>query len=218
MQEDGGGKRKTREGAPSIFVSLQRPGGEDGRMYRFGKVQEWPAWLAALVLLLGLGGCATQGPNAGFRPTADQARLVALVEQRLEIARRVAWIKYQDSLPVKDAKREAALMDSLVKQGRVVGLPEARVRSFFGAQIEASCEVQAHLIYRWKRGATLPTYPPQDLKKEIRPQLDAISAEMLVKLRKVGTDNPGLQTYAWKLLRKNGFSWRVAGLASYPLH
>lgn len=140
------------------------------------------------------------------------------MEQRLEIARHVAWSKYQDNLPVKDARREAALMDSLVKQGRAAGVPEARVRIFFGAQIEASCEVQAHLIHKWKRGATLPTYPPVDLKKDIRPKLDAISAEMLVLLRKVGPNQPGLPMYAWQVLRKNGFSWRVAGLASYPLH
>ncbi|CAN5587879.1 hypothetical protein BH09VER1_BH09VER1_40640 [soil metagenome] len=199
----------------SIFVSLRGLSGEDAWMYRFGRSQ---AWLAGLVLLLGLGGCATHGPKGGFRPTLDQARLAALVEQRLEIAQRVGWIKYGSNLPVKDAKREAVLMDSLVKQGRIVGVPEARVRSFFGAQIEASCEVQAHLIFKWKRGATLPTYPPEDLKRDIRPRLDAISAEMLLLLQKVGPDNPGLQTYTWSLLRKNGFSWRVAGLASYPLN
>jgi hypothetical protein len=109
-------------------------------------------------------------------------------------------------------------MDSLVKQGHAIGVPETQVRTFFGAQIEASCEVQAHLIHKWKRGATLPTYPPENLKKDIRPKLDAISAEMLALLRQIGPTNPGLQAYSWRVLRQNGFSWRIAGLASYPLH
>lgn len=175
-------------------------------------------WKSAfLVMVLGLSGCATPKSKETFQPTPPQARLVQLMAQRLDIARQVAWIKYQSHLPVKDPKREAALLDSLTKQGQAVGLPATEVRSFFAAQIDASCQVQEHLIRKWQRGATLPTYPPLDLKKDIRPRLDVLSAEMLAKLRQAGPFSPALEQYAYTSLKQAGFTWRMAGTAAAPL-
>ncbi len=45
-------------------------------------------------------------------------------------------------------------------------------------------------MYRWKRGATLPALPPQDLKRDIRPKLDAINSEMLAEIARGETYGP----------------------------
>jgi chorismate mutase len=135
--------------------------------------------------------------------------------KRLEIARHVAWVKFQNNLAVKDPKREAELLAALVGQGQKAGVPGKTVEAFFTAQILASRTEQEELIRLWKRGATLPVFPPWDLKRHIRPRLDAISSEMLEALRT--PLSPGFARYAYLKLRASGFSHAVATAATAPL-
>lgn len=134
---------------------------------------------------------------------------------RLDLASQVAWVKFRDSLPVYDPKREADLLAGLVSKGEAKGIPAPQVESFMKAQMAASRAIQKTLIRSWSRGGTLPAYPPFDLKRHIRPKLDAISDEMIVLLPVVG-QNPAFASYAAAELSHRGYR-RVANLATAPL-
>jgi chorismate mutase len=172
---------------------------------------------AALALAVFLAGCAHPPQKPSFTPSPAEVRLAELMAERLEIARHVAWVKFQNNLPVADPAREAELLASLVSQGAALGLAEPLVTEFFSAQIRASRRVQEELIGAWRKGAALPAYPPWDLRRHIRPKLDRISAEMLDGLRQEASWRPGFDAYAASVLRQRGFSFFVIRQAVAPL-
>lgn len=173
--------------------------------------------LIALCLLSLLGGCSPQ--TKAVRIASPVSPLVELITRRLDLARQVAWIKYQNNLPIYDAAREKELLASLVEQGVREGLPAKEVETFFAAQIRASRQVQADLIHKWKRGGLLPAFPPQDLRRDIRPKLDAVSAQMLRELVRLRTlsARPGLAAETRRVILSQGYSWQVARFAASPL-
>jgi chorismate mutase-like protein len=173
---------------------------------------------AAIVLatLVGLfAGCVHTEPKKAFVPTSPENRLIEAMVRRLDLSRQVAWVKFENHIPISDPKREAEVLASLVKKGQEQGLAPRTVELFFTAQIRASRTIQGELIGAWKRGATLPAFPPWDLKKHIRPRLDAVSNDMLVALRT--PPQPGFRHFAYKSLRQRGFSHAVAAAAVAPL-
>ncbi len=174
-------------------------------------------FLIAVGLLSIFGGCSEQTRPARVAPPASP--LVELIMRRLDLARQVAWIKYQNNAPIYDAAREKELLASLVAQGVREGLPEAEVRTFFAAQIRASRQVQADLIHKWKRGALLPAFPPQDLRRDIRPKLDAVSSAMLQELARVhsSSNRSALAAETRRVILAQGYSWQVARFAAGPL-
>lgn len=162
-----------------------------------------------------MGGCAAPAHRA-FVPSPSETRVAALMAQRLEVARHVAWVKFQNSRPVTDPKREAELLESLVRQGSSLGVPAGRVERFFTAQILASRREQTDRIAGWTRGEPLPAFAPWDLNRHIRPKLDAISSALLAELREAPAWKPGFAAYARFILRQHGFSWAVAHRAARP--
>ncbi len=173
--------------------------------------------------LLGLSllfcGCAGLEKQSDFQPSPTETHLVDLMTQRLELARQVAWIKFQNHAKVKDAKREAEMLASLEQKAAVAGLSKETARNFFQAQILASRHVQEGLIFHWKRGGVLPAIPPLDLQRDVRPALDGISGELLQDLVVItGTPhNPMLARYAQKTIVGRGFPGAIAREASAPL-
>lgn len=175
-----------------------------------------PFAAAILAILVGLlAGCAHTEPKAAFVPTPSENRLVEAMVRRLDLSKHVAWVKFQNNIPISDPKREAEVLASLVKKGQEQGLAPRTVELFFTAQIRASRTIQGELIGAWKRGAALPAFPPWDLKRHIRPRLDAVSDEMLGALR--AAPQPGFRSYAYKVLKQRGFSHAVASAAVAPL-
>lgn len=180
-------------------------------------------WLSPVFLLCVFGlfaaGCAHAPKAPAFHPSAPQARMTALLVQRLELSRQVAWVKFQNNAPVRDPQREAALLSSLTEKAVRSGLPPAFAGRFFQFQMKASRQLQSGLIHGWTRGTTLPALPPLDLQKQIRPRLDQVSTEMvqlLVQLRPSLPD-PAFAQYARTVLRQKGFPWQVADSAVAPL-
>ncbi len=114
------------------------------------------------------------------KPSGD--RLSELTAKRLSLAPEVAWYKFREGLPVYDRKRESESLARLVNQGKTMGLPSGRVKTFFTAQMAASRSVQKKLITEWKMGGQLPTAPPRDLVKGIRPEMDRLNSEILIEL------------------------------------
>ncbi len=169
----------------------------------------------AMCCLALVGGCATPASKSSYHPTLPQKRMVELMGNRLDLASQVAWVKFRDTLPVYDPKREAELLAGLVSKGEAKGVPALQVEAFMKAQMAASRAIQKTLIRSWSRGGTLPAYPPFDLKRDIRPKLDAISDEMIVLLPAVG-QSPAFASYAAAELSNRGYR-RVATLATAPL-
>lgn len=165
--------------------------------------------LSAFALLI-LAGCATT------HPTVTDAPLIDAMAKRLDLSREVAWIKYRDNLPVRDAKREAEVIDRMTTLAASRGMNTAAVRKFFTAQIAASCAEQEHLIRKWKRGARLPAIPPRDLRTEVRHDIDAINLVLLDDLARTPSPH-SLKASAAQILRSKGFDARVASLAAAGL-
>ena len=133
--------------------------------------------LAAGVLLL--SGCAAL-PSASD-PLAD---LLHLIDQRLAIGEAVARNKWNSGVPIEDPARERAIIDAIGTQAAAHNLEPAFAQEFFRAQIEASKIVQRARFAQWDAAAQPPFDNPPDLRRDIRPQLDRLTAEMLPALEK----------------------------------
>lgn len=128
--------------------------------------------LTALVAFV-LCSCASTPP-----PLPEKAKpVVALMAQRLGIARDVAWTKWANNLPVRDPAREAAVLDRTRRQAEAANLDSAAALRFMRAQIEASCLQQEYWMQVWKKGQGPPTGAPPSLG-EIRSRLDSSFARL----------------------------------------
>lgn len=116
-----------------------------------------------------LAGCA--GPGG---------RLTSLARQRLELAPQIAWTKYTQDLPVYDAERETAALQSVMAQGAARGVPTETTRRFFAAQMEASRRIQWQWIEGWRKNLVpRPVGTVRSLDGDLRPRIDAISAQQV---------------------------------------
>jgi chorismate mutase len=102
-------------------------------------------------------------PARGKAATAGLARLrrqiedtddalLALIAQRMRLAREIGDHKRRASLPVLDPAREAKVVRRIALQARALGMPGEEVRSIFWSII-ALCrseQVAAHAAYRGK--------------------------------------------------------------------
>lgn len=174
-----------------------------------------------ILLILGallLGGCTgSTSSQKTFKPNPAQMRLAELIVQRLEVGRQVAWIKYVNEMAVKDPEREALVLASLTEQASQLGVSPEITKDFFQAQIIASRRLQEQLIHKWKRGASLPTYPPRDLRRDIRPRMDYLGTELLKELRVVRLPDAELAKYTEAQIEQRGFAGLVARQATAPL-
>jgi chorismate mutase len=166
----------------------------------------------SLLLILQGGSFSLQADDT---PPATAVRLVHSMVERLKISREVAWTKYKKHLKINDPAREAAILASLQSQGRKIGLSDSTVACFFKSQFMASKKVQEELVNGWQSGRPLPTTPPKDLQKEIRPIVDMISRAILVELKATLPQSftPEFRCYAEKEIHAQGFSWEVAEIA-----
>ena len=106
--------------------------------------------------------------------------LLAIMAQRLSMARDVAWAKQADGLPVRDPAREQEILQKLVRQGEAADLDEGLVARFIRAQIEASCLEQEAWMSKWKQGEPMPAGDPPDLEK-LRSRLDRLSSYLVAE-------------------------------------
>jgi chorismate mutase len=89
----------------------------------------------SLVILI--GGISTASAQ---RPADKLELLVETVARRLEVARQVAFAKWDMRSQVEDAAREAEVITAAVKAGQSTGLGREFVSNFFRAQIEAKMQ------------------------------------------------------------------------------
>ena len=109
--------------------------------------------------------------------------------ERLRLAQEVAWVKWQNGLPVRDPERESAVLEKLIRQGESAGIDEILVARFVRAQIEASCLEQEAWISKWRKGEPLPAGEPPSLES-LRIRLDRISTLLLAEWAAAPTTPP----------------------------
>jgi chorismate mutase len=117
------------------------------------------------------------------QPAVNQLQpLVETSARRLNLAREVAFAKWENGTAVEDPPREEHVIASAVSEGKAEGLDPAVVSRFFRAQIEANKVVQSSLLSTWHRAGKAPDHQTKDLTTTIRPQLDEIQKRLIEEL------------------------------------
>jgi chorismate mutase-like protein len=101
------------------------------------------------------------------------------IDQRLLLAQDVARAKWNAQAAIEDLPREEQVIAAAVRQGGVLGLPEAWIRTVFRAQIEASKTVQRALYERGQAEGAGRFDDAPDLAGSVRPELDRLTAQLL---------------------------------------
>lgn len=122
-----------------------------------------------------LAACATSP-----RLPEESGPVMGLMAERLRLAREVAWVKHQNSLPIHDPEQESAVTAKLVRQGERAGIEEALVLRFVRSQMEASRLEQEAWMSRWRKGEPLPDGEPPSLES-LRTRLDRLSSLLLAE-------------------------------------
>ena len=137
------------------------------------------------VVLNLLGACAlvaSGGPSRALPPAEQFGPLVDASAHRIEIARQVAFAKWDSHRAIEDQRREAEIISAAVAQGEARGLDREFVARFFQAQIDANKLVQYVLLSDWRRLGSAPQHPQIDLSRTIRPELDTIQSQLIDEL------------------------------------
>jgi chorismate mutase len=132
---------------------------------------------ALIAVILLLAGCALQ---AAKQDPLEQ--LLNLIDQRLALADAVARSKWNSGAAVEDLAREREIVEAIGKQAPDYGLEPAAASAFFQAQIEASKIAQHERLGKWRAAALPPFENAPDLQRDIRPQLDRLTSELLSAL------------------------------------
>jgi chorismate mutase-like protein len=169
--------------------------------------------LGGVGALLAFPGCAHLRRE---EPAVLPSAVPGLVAERLRLAHDVAWAKFQAGAPILDPEREAALLASLVARANDRGLDPVWVETFFAAQIAASRQVQAEWHAAWREDAAArPATAPLDLRAQIRPRLDRVTAALLDTMP--AGPNRELEEVTRIVLAREGYSAEVVELATAPL-
>jgi chorismate mutase-like protein len=113
----------------------------------------------------------------------SDASLVALAVQRLALGDKVAAAKYGSPNPISDDDREEQLLTDVAAKSREIGLDPDVSSRFFRAQIEANKVIQHRLHDLWSAHPELRPDQKPNLESEVRPQLDAITKQILFRLK-----------------------------------
>jgi chorismate mutase len=113
------------------------------------------------------------------------ASLVSLTKRRLELGEQVAAAKFWSGQPIEDPDREALVLREVAGRAAEIGLDPEIGTTYFLTQIEASKRLQRRLHAMWReRPDSRPDYSP-DLAAEVRPEMDQLTAEILLALKAI---------------------------------
>jgi chorismate mutase/prephenate dehydrogenase len=69
-------------------------------------------------------------------------KMLQLFEKRLAIVKKIADLKTQENLPIRDTDREAVILDDIGVKAENIGLDPELAKRFFRSIIELSVEVE----------------------------------------------------------------------------
>jgi chorismate mutase-like protein len=133
-------------------------------------------------------------------PAAPTMQLTALIDARLAIVTEVARAKWNTQGAIEDPVREQALLQSMRERAAGLGLAASTVDRFFGAQIEAAKVLQRELFAQWHREQRGQFAGVADLARDIRPEIDRVTGQMLEQLALLSGKNsrlPVASTMSW---------------------
>ena len=163
-------------------------------------MKRWHLLGAALLLSTSLasfpcGGAELPGdaslphPTTFVNPTATAIEMLQTIDARLALMDGVAAAKWHSDKPVLDTAREAEVLEQVTAQATRHGLAAEPARVLFALQMRLAREWQERQHVTWREQGGLPadtTVP--DLAKQIRPQLDRITAKQLLLLTRDQAD------------------------------
>jgi len=152
----------------------------------------------AFFLALMLAGCQSvpATPDEPARQEID--RLLTLVDQRLDVAVKVAQAKWNSGAPINDPARERKILDDLTASLKTADVQEKSfMRRFFQAQFDAGKIIQVALHAQWRQEAHARFANPPDLARDIRPELDRLTPLLIDSLTQVRPllQQPGAKRY-----------------------
>ncbi len=112
------------------------------------------------------------------------ARLARLIDLRLALMTEVARWKWNRKVAIEDLPRERAQLDLLRSRGIALGIDAALIERVFSAQVSAAKVLQTQLFERWRREDIGQFAGVLDLEKDLRPQIDKVTADILAMLGK----------------------------------
>jgi chorismate mutase len=166
----------------------------------FGEMRRWAGWLLAgsLAATALIGACsgqstASSAPGSSQQLSASAAQpgspsdplrgLAALAVQRIMVGDQVAAAKFGTPAPIDDLPREQQVLDSVAAASPGMGINAADSAQFFRDQIEASKVVQRGLYQLWRAHPAQRPADRLDLGKQVRPELDQLTTDILRQLR-----------------------------------
>nr|QIC04081.1 chorismate mutase [Radopholus similis] len=111
----------------------------------------------------------------------SEALLVRLVNDRLDLARDVAWFKFtqKPKKPIDDFKREGELLEQVVAEATAVGIDPQFAHKFFDNQMIANKVIQKAYWALWERDPSqLPKGSAPDLLTVTRPKVTEVTNEL----------------------------------------
>jgi cyclohexadienyl dehydratase len=157
----------------------------------------------ALALFVACFPSLVGASEAFLEPEAAVARVLELSAARLALMPAVAAAKWRTQAAIADPAREVAVIEQAVARGGAVGLDPAGVRALFALEIGLARESEQRLEDRWRTSGFDELAPAVDLSRELRPRLDALTAELVTALY-----------LARPALEEEGFASRHAALAA----
>lgn len=124
----------------------------------------------------------TSAADSESQTTADSKQVDALLDamrRRLKIMHDVARWKWNAGKAIEDPEREQQLLTQLERRGREFNLSPADTRRLMRAQMEAGKRIQRADWNKWRREGRKPFEDVPDLNRELRPQIDRASEELL---------------------------------------
>ncbi len=147
--------------------------------------------------------------------------LLGLIRRRLALMHDVARAKWNAKALVEDPRREQALLQEVEKKGLALGLEPAFTRAFFAAQIEAAKLIQGSDLRLWESERRGPFADAPDLKRDLRPRIDGLNADLLACLVKARPllrgREPIVRRLGGEILVGDGIDAKVRDTAIRPI-
>ncbi len=107
------------------------------------------------------------------------ARVLQLEDERLALMPAVAAWKWQHHAAISDPPRERIVILAAGKLAQPLGLASAPIERLFALQVRLARDAESDRVNHWRSaGYDFPGRPP-DLQKEVRPQLDRLTSDLL---------------------------------------
>lgn len=124
----------------------------------------------------------TRAPGAEFYDAKAAQSLVQAIDERLTLMRDVAAVKWLSGAPIRDAAREADVLQRVAVRAESLGLDSVSTQAFFAGQIGLARAVQQRWHDEWKQaGHCAPCDEPAGLQV-LRERIDKANEQQFAAL------------------------------------